>query len=70
MKVRIQHEQTKNNQDIWEASDFKITQISDNAYLITYHLIQNHNQFIRRSSIWINEEGLWKIIYHQGTIIQ
>ena len=60
----------KNYQDIWETSDFKLTQIAKNAYLLTYHLIQNNVRHTRRSTIWIHEEGQWRIFYHQGTVIE
>lgn len=65
----VERYQDKNYQDIWETSDFKLTQICKDAYLITYHLIQNDNRYTRRSTIWVNKGGLWKILYHQGTII-
>lgn len=57
-------------QDIWETSDFKLTQIAPDNYLLTYNLIQNKTRRTRRSTIWRKVNGQWKILYHQGTIAQ
>ncbi|NNM58654.1 MAG: DUF4440 domain-containing protein [Legionellales bacterium] len=59
----------QNYQDIWETSDFKVTQIAPDNYLLTYNLIQNHSRHTRRSIIWRKVNGRWKILYHQGTVI-
>ena len=59
----------QNYQDIWEAKDFALTQIAPNNYLMTYILIQNKTRVTRRSMIWRNKNGDWKILYHQGTVI-
>lgn len=57
-------------QDIWEAKDFDIAEIAPNTYLLTYVLIQNKTRVTRRSTIWHKVDGQWKILYHQGTLIQ
>jgi hypothetical protein len=56
-------------QDIWEASDFALTRITPDHYLLTYVLIQNERRVTRRSTIWRSVDGDWKILYHQGTLI-
>jgi hypothetical protein len=56
-----------NYQDIWETSDFKLTQIAADNYLLTYILIQNDVRRTRRSTIWRKINNQWKILYHQGT---
>ncbi|MBN8827965.1 MAG: DUF4440 domain-containing protein [Sphingobacteriia bacterium] len=58
-----------NYEDIWETSDFKVTEISEGNYLLTYILVQNHTRRTRRSTIWRKVNGRWKILYHQGTVI-
>lgn len=58
-----------NYQDIWETSDFKLTQIAPDHYLLTYLLVQNKTRRSRRSTIWRKCNGQWKILYHQGTVI-
>lgn len=69
IKTLVERYDDKNYQDIWEASDFKITHIAHNAYLVTYYLIQDGVRHTRRSTIWLNEAGRWRILYHQGTVI-
>ncbi len=58
-----------NYQDISEAKNFALTQIAPDNYLLTYILIQNKIRVTRRSTIWRRIHGVWKILYHQGTVI-
>ena len=58
-------------EEVWQAKDFKCKSLSENVYLLTYTLIQNNNRVTRRSTIWKYEDNQgWKIVYHQGTIVQ
>ena len=56
--------------DAWQAKDFHCTQISDNNYLLTYTLTQDQTRVTRRSTIWRRTEEGWKILYHQGTMVE
>ncbi|NDB83711.1 MAG: DUF4440 domain-containing protein [Alphaproteobacteria bacterium] len=56
-------------QDIWEAKDFALTKIAPDNYLLTYILIQDKTRVTRRSTLWRRINGDWKILYHQGTVI-
>lgn len=56
-------------QDIWEAKDFELTKIAPDHYLLTYILIQDKTRVTRRSTLWRRINGGWKILYHQGTVI-
>lgn len=56
--------------DIWETKDFNCLEISPNNYLLTYTLIQNHHRVTRRATLWRRESQQWKIVYHQGTLVQ
>jgi len=58
-----------NYQDIWEAKDFELTTIAPDNYLLTYILIQDKTRVTRRSTLWRRINGDWKILYHQGTVI-
>lgn len=58
-----------NYQDVWEAKNFELTKIAPDNYLLTYVLMQNKTRVTRRSTMWRKLEGQWKIIYHQGTLI-
>lgn len=56
-------------QDIWEAKDFELTKIALDNYLLTYILTQDKTRVTRRSTLWRFVDGDWKILYHQGTVI-
>jgi len=55
--------------DEWEALDFRYIEIAPDNYLLTYTLIQGE-RVTRRSTIWRRTSGGWKILYHQGTIVE
>jgi hypothetical protein len=64
-------------QDIWEMRDFHCLQIALDNYLITYTLIQGERVTRRfskgdatRTTIWQRCNNDWKIVYHQGTIVE
>jgi hypothetical protein len=59
--------------DVWETSDFRCQKLAADVYLLTYTLVQtmeDKKRRTRRSTIWRREGREWKIVYHQGTIIQ
>jgi hypothetical protein len=56
--------------DVWETSDFQCQQLGEAVYLLTYTLIQDRKRVTRRTTIWKKREDGWKILYHQGTIVQ
>lgn len=56
--------------DVWETSDFHCRRLSENVYLLTYTLLQNKQRRTRRATIWSSTPEGWKIVYHQGTIVQ
>ncbi len=68
IKTVVDRNHTSQAQEDWQTSDFKLTVISTDHYLLTYNLIQNQTRQTRRASIWRKEQGQWKILYHQGTI--
>lgn len=55
-------------EDDWETKDFHCLEISANNYLITYTLIQK-SRITRRATIWRRYGAQWKIVYHQGTMV-
>ena len=57
-------------EDVWETSDFQCRRLSDDIYLLTYSLLQDHVRLTRRSTIWRKTPDGWKIVYHQGTLVQ
>jgi hypothetical protein len=56
--------------DVWETRDFHCRKLSDDTYLLTYTLLQDNVRLTRRATIWRNTPDGWKIVYHQGTIVQ
>jgi hypothetical protein len=57
-------------EDIWETSDFHCVELARDSYLITYTLLQQKQRVTRRSSIWRRTGQGWKIVYHQGTVVE
>ncbi|MGP8176284.1 MAG: DUF4440 domain-containing protein [Terracidiphilus sp.] len=56
--------------DVWETRDFHCRKLSEDTYLLTYTLLQDKQRFTRRATIWQKTPAGWKIVYHQGTIVQ
>ena len=65
--LELRHSQP--HEDIWETRDFHCIEIAPNNYLITYTLLQG-DRVTRRSTIWRRCDTDWKIVYHQGTIVE
>jgi len=57
------------HEDVWEATGFHCLQIAPGTYLLTYTLTQG-NRVTRRATIWRQHGFDWKIVYHQGTIVE
>ena len=56
--------------DVWETMDFDCRRLAPHVYLLTYTLIQDKQRRTRRATIWQRTAAGWKIVYHQGTIVQ
>ena len=56
--------------DVWETSGFHCRQLSADTYLLTYTLLQDNVRLTRRATIWQSTPEGWKIVYHQGTIVE
>ena len=56
--------------DVWETSAFHCRQLSADTYLLTYTLLQDNVRLTRRATIWQSTPDGWKIVYHQGTIVE
>jgi hypothetical protein len=51
-------------------SDFELHPLSDDIVLATYRIFNELNgQHSLRSSIWKRNDGVWKMVFHQGTKI-
>ena len=58
------------HQDVWETKDFHCRQLGQDVYLLTYTLTEDKIRVTRRSTIWERTNTGWKIVYHQGTIVE
>jgi hypothetical protein len=56
--------------DEWETMDFECRRLAENVYLLTYTLLQNKERRTQRSTIWQRTPEGWKIVFHQGTIVE
>jgi predicted RNase H-like HicB family nuclease len=56
--------------DVWETLNFHCHRLSEDTYLLTYTLLQDNQRLTRRATIWRSTAYGWKIVYHQGTIVQ
>lgn len=58
------------HEDLWRTSEFQCRRLGSDTYLLTYTLIQNEIRKTRRTTIWQQSEAGWKIMFHQGTIVE
>jgi hypothetical protein len=56
-------------EDRWQATDFHCRELAPDLYLLTYTLLQGERK-TRRSTIWRRTDEGWKIVFHQGTVVQ
>ncbi len=56
-------------ENTWQTKDFSCIEIARDNYLLTYTLAQGA-RITRRSTIWRRCGSDWKIVYHQGTIVE
>jgi hypothetical protein len=56
--------------DVWETLDFRCQELASGVYLLTYTLVQDNVRRTRRATIWQLIGGNWKVVYHQGTLLQ
>ncbi|HEV2607628.1 MAG TPA: DUF4440 domain-containing protein [Xanthomonadaceae bacterium] len=64
-------------EDTWETRDFHCLEIAPDNYLLTYTLLQSlprtrsgGERITRRATLWRHTADGWKIVYHQGTIVE
>ena len=59
----------KSIEENWETRDFFCQEIAPATYLLTYTLLQD-SRITRRTTLWRRTPGGWRIVYHQGTIVE
>jgi hypothetical protein len=65
----LEKRHASHHEDQWETRDFHCLEIAADNYLLTYTLVQG-SRISRRSTIWRRTPTGWKIVYHQGTLVQ
>lgn len=66
----LERRRAKTEPDVWETSDFYCRQLAPDVYLLAYTLLQDRTRLTRRATIWQKTKEGWKIVYHQGTVVQ
>lgn len=56
-------------EDHWQTADFHCRELARDVYLLTYTLLQA-GRTTRRASLWQRSGAGWKIVFHQGTVVQ
>ena len=57
-------------EEVWEAKDFYCKELARDLYMLTYTLIEDGTRITRRLTIWEHAKRGWKIVFHQGTIVE
>lgn len=65
----LQERYAGDNVDEWETRDFHCRRLAGEVYLLTYTLFQGPRK-TRRTTIWEKTASGWKIVFHQGTVVQ
>lgn len=58
----------KGEVDAWKTQGFHCLEIARGNYLVTYTLHQG-SRVTRRATLWRRSDAGWKILYHQGTVV-
>jgi hypothetical protein len=53
----------------WVISDSRCRQLGERTYALTYRL-DEAGRLTRRLTLWRRDPDGWKVLYHQGTVIQ
>lgn len=56
-------------EDTWEATEFACRELGTDTYLLTYTLQQGQRK-TRRATVWRRCADDWKILFHQGTVVE
>lgn len=49
--------------------EFTVRQLASDTALVTYRSVGQSGQEARRSSVWVRQDGVWRMVFHQGTRI-
>ena len=54
----------------YQLSDFKFKMLGEEHVLVTYLSVTSCQQIAHRSSIWVKENGRWKMLHHQSMVVR
>jgi hypothetical protein len=57
------------DESTWLTRDFQCREIAADNYLVTYTLAQGP-RITRRATLWRRTAAGWKVLYHQGTLVE
>jgi hypothetical protein len=66
----LEQRRTAPQANVWEITDLHCRMLAGEVYLLTYTLLQDNVRLTRRATIWERTPEGWKIVYHQGTVVQ
>ena len=64
----LENRHSKPVTETYVVTDFACQELSPNLYLATYQLDQA-GRLSQRSTIWRYSNGVWQIVFHQGTLV-
>jgi hypothetical protein len=56
-------------EDPWETSEFHCRALAPEVFLLTYTLRQGQ-RLTRRATLWQRRARRWRILFHQGTVVE
>jgi hypothetical protein len=65
----LENRQPDPDESQWLTRDFQCREIAADNYLITYTLVQGP-RITRRATLWRRTAAGWKVLYHQGTLVE
>ena len=66
MMIDMMMREDKGGQPDVVIREFRVTPMAPDCTLVTYRTVGASGQ-VRRSSVWVQEEGRWRLMFHQGT---
>ncbi|HEX7635071.1 MAG TPA: DUF4440 domain-containing protein [Noviherbaspirillum sp.] len=60
---------SEQHEDEWQLSEPYCQELAKDLYLLTYTL-QQGARVSHRSTLWRQASGSWKIVFHQGTVVE
>ena len=63
----LEHRYATGALDEWDATGFELRPLAPDVYLLTY-LLRQGQRLTRRATLWDRTTGVWRAVYHQGTV--